>query len=81
MTDGKNDQIVWFEKMGRYWKMSIIESVPSEDHIKYGVNIKELKLYIRGSRILYGPEGSEAISYYDWDAKEKIFVQFVPFVD
>ncbi len=33
MTDGKNDQIVWFEKIGRYWKMSVIESVPSVEHL------------------------------------------------
>lgn len=80
MTDGENDQIVWFEKTARYWKMSVIENMPTKDHKKYfNVDVKagSIGIFIRGARILFGLEGSEAFYYFEWDPKEKIFVRYV----
>lgn len=76
MTDGKSDLIIWYEKVGQYWKMSVIESVPSENHIRYGVDVKYMVLRIDGDRILYGE--TEAISYFKWDAKAKLFIRYIP---
>ncbi len=77
MTDGKNDQIVWFEKIGRHWKMSVIESVPSERHVEYGVNIKEAGLEVKGNEIYFGIDGTEAISSYKWDTNIRLFIRVV----
>lgn len=80
MTDGKNDQIVWFQKAGKYWKMSVIESIPSEVHREYErIDIKQAGLEIRNSTIFYGKEGTEAIAFFEWRPKEKIFIRYVPF--
>lgn len=78
MTDGKNDLIVWFEKARNYWKMSVIESVSSEKHIEYGLDIKKAILTVEGNSILYGLEGTQAVSYFEWNQKEKLFIRFVP---
>ena len=55
MSDGVNDQIVWFEPTGTHWKMSVIESWPSAKHKEYfGVDVVKLKLFIDGNRLAYG---------------------------
>lgn len=77
MTDGVNDQIVWFEKMGKYWKMSVVESLPTKSHLDYGVDIRKARLIIKGKRIYYGLDATEPISIFDWDVKEKIFIRYV----
>jgi hypothetical protein len=79
ITDGKNDQIVWFESVGRYWKMSVIESWPSDKHkTYYGVPITKVRLFIDGKRLLYGLPESDAFSYYDWEPKERLFIRHLP---
>lgn len=78
-TDGKNDQIVWFEKIGKNWKMSVIENIPSQKNEDYGFKIDKAKLSIVGrNRILLGVDGSEALTFYEWVESEHLFWRFVP---
>ncbi len=79
MADGKNDQIVWFEKINHYWRMTVIENVPSKNHVEYGLDIKKAKLYIQEKTILYGKVGTEAISFFEWDPQERVFIEYIPY--
>lgn len=76
MTDSRTDQIVWFKKRGKYWNMTVIESIPTKRHTEYGVDIRQAKLFVNGKRLLYGLEGTAAISYYEWDSKKQIFIGY-----
>lgn len=76
MTDSKTDQIVWFKMRGKYWNMTVIESIPTQRHTEYGIDIRQAKLTVHGKRLLYGKEGTEAISYYEWDNKNQVFIGY-----
>ncbi len=78
LTDGTNDLIVWFENVNESWKMVVLSSVPTKNHVEYGVKTRDLRLFAKGKDILYGIEGSEAISIFKWDAFKKTFIEYVP---
>jgi hypothetical protein len=78
ITDGKNDLIVWFEKDKNVWKMVILSTVPTEKHLSYGVKTKDLKLFVKDGCLLYGIEGSEAISIFKWNPKGRTFLEYIP---
>lgn len=78
MTDNTNDLIVWFENVNDSWKMVVLSSVPTQNHLEYGVRTRDLRLFVKGKDILYGIEGSEAISIFKWDASKKSFFEYVP---
>ncbi len=78
MTDYTNDLIVWFEYVNESWKMVVLSSILTQKHSEYGVRAKDLRLFVKGKDILYGIEGSEAISIFKWDTEKHIFVENVP---
>lgn len=77
VTDGSNELLLWFYRKNHIWEMSVIDSIATKNHKEYGVNPLKLKIYIEGNAVLYGIEGSEAITRYEWNSKESVFIPLV----
>jgi hypothetical protein len=78
ITDGKNDLIIWFENNENVWKMVILSTVPTKKHLAYGVKTKDLKIFVKDGCVMYGVEGSEAISVFKWNPKGRTFLEYIP---
>jgi hypothetical protein len=78
ITDGANDLIIWFENNENVWKMVILSTVPTKKHLAYGVKTKDLKIFVKDGCVMYGVEGSEAISVFKWNPKGRTFLEHIP---
>ncbi|TDY02911.1 hypothetical protein [Thiohalophilus thiocyanatoxydans] len=76
VTDGNNELLLWFHRHSDYWEATLLDSIKTENHRAYGVNPLDLRIHLRGNTVLYGREGSEAITGYEWDEQRHVFLPF-----
>jgi len=80
MTNGNSILVVWYQKEGKFWKMSLIATVTVEAMEDYCAELKYL--YIdsdikKNDELIWGVEGTEPIAYYKWIPEEDIFETIV----
>ncbi|MDH5356557.1 MAG: hypothetical protein OEY09_19095 [Gammaproteobacteria bacterium] len=57
--------------------MIFIATIPTESHINYGVNVRDLRLFLDKNTLNYGIDDSEAITTYIWEEENNTFIGVV----